>query len=153
MTSIIITVVISALLSMVGIGSSVAFNNLVSVTVVGLYASYLLAICLLFYRRVTHAIKSSSEFSETTAVVNNPGASLVWGPFRMPGLFGILVNAVAIVYLTVTFVFAFWPGAVPVTPASMNYSSLVFGAVVLFSLGYYINYGRHTYEGPVVNLD
>lgn len=148
-----VTVIISALLSLVGIGSTVAFNNLVSITVVGLYASYLMAICLLFYRRVTNQILSPSSALAYPNVVNTQGASLVWGPFRMPGIFGIIVNFIAIVYLTITFIFAFWPGTVVVTAETMNYSCLIFGGTVIFSIAYYVAYGRKTYQGPVINID
>jgi choline transport protein len=32
----------------------------------------------------------------------------------------------------------------------MNWSSLIYGAVVIFSICYYLVFGRHAYEGPVV---
>jgi hypothetical protein len=31
----------------------------------------------------------------------------------------------------------------------MNWNILIFGVVVLFSIGYYVAVGRHHYEGPV----
>ena len=35
----------------------------------------------------------------------------------------------------------------------MNYSSLMCGAVAIFSLVYYFVRGKKTYKGPVVELD
>jgi choline transport protein len=32
----------------------------------------------------------------------------------------------------------------------MNWSCLIYGVVVLFSICYYFVFGRHAYEGPVV---
>jgi hypothetical protein len=36
-----------------------------------------------------------------------------------------------------------------VTPESMNWSILVLGTVVIFSVGQYILHGRHAYQAPV----
>ena len=35
----------------------------------------------------------------------------------------------------------------------MNYSSLMCGAVAIFSIVYYIGWGKRTYTGPVVEID
>lgn len=35
----------------------------------------------------------------------------------------------------------------------MIYSSLVLGAMVIFSVGYYAVYGRKAYMGPVVEIE
>jgi choline transport protein len=36
---------------------------------------------------------------------------------------------------------------------TMNYSSLVFGAVALLSAVYYLGWGKRTYKGPVIEVD
>lgn len=66
---------------------------------------------------------------------NLPGSAgkLVWGPWRIPEPFGTGVNAFACVYLLIVFFFTFWPPATPVTPDTMNYSSLVMGFVAITS--------------------
>ena len=71
----------------------------------------------------------------------------------MPEPLGTIANFLACAYLFVVFVFTFFPPATPVTPATMNYSSLVMGAVAMVSTFYYWVWGRRTYRGPVVEVD
>ncbi|KAJ5544327.1 amino acid permease [Penicillium frequentans] len=94
--SIILTVLISTLLALINIGSSVALDDVLSMAVSGSYLSYLMVSILLFYRRIRGEIFQFQD-SEND-VFNVPGAKLVWGPFYCPGTWGILVNALAIIY-------------------------------------------------------
>jgi choline transport protein len=55
-----------------------------------------------------------------------------------------------VVFLLLVYVFAFFPLAAPVEAETMNWSCLIYGAVVMFSVCYYFVFGRHAYEGPVV---
>ena len=121
-TAVGITTTISALLALIGIGSSLAFNDIISISVVGLYASYLVAAILLLWRRVTGAIRPASESYNESAIVNAPNSTLTWGPFKMPPIIGALVNCVAVAYMIIIFLFAFWPPALPVGPSTMNYA-------------------------------
>ena len=131
---------------MISIGSSVAFNNVISLTISGLYSSYLICCVLLLWRRCTGGVGGTSR---------DPVGKLgmQWGPFRVPGLLGIAINVVACVFMIVIIFFSFWPPATPTTAESMNYSVLVFGAVVLFSLAYYVTIAHKTYVGPLVELE
>lgn len=88
--------------------------------------------------------------SALPALANTTGAELVWGPWHIPGVWGIINNVFACAYLTVVFIFSFWPPATPVAPASMNYSILVTGAVAVFSVIYYLVWARKEYDGPVI---
>lgn len=153
LTAVAITAFISVLLTLIGIGSSIAFNNIISITVVGLYASYLVAIVLLLWRRVTGAIRPVNESPLETTIINTPNATLTWGPFKMPHLLGIVVNVIAIVYTIIVFLFSFWPPMTPVVPSTMNFASLVFGFVVLGSVGWYVAVARKFYTGPVVEVE
>ncbi|CAG8980474.1 hypothetical protein HYALB_00013595 [Hymenoscyphus albidus] len=146
--SVAVTMTISFLLALITIGSATAFNVFVSLTVVGLFTSYLLAASLLLYRRCTGAIRLSSD--SPMDMVNTVNAPLVWGPWRLRGVFGIANNAFACIYLTIVLFFSFWPSATPVVAATMNYSSLMGGAVVLFAIAYYILHARKVYIGPVL---
>lgn len=80
------------------------------------------------------------------------GGRLVWGPWRVREPFGSLINAFACVYLIIVFIFSFFPPGIPVTPATMNYSCVVFGAVAIVSALYYIFVAHRTYTGPVVDM-
>ena len=66
------------------------------------------------------------------------------------GKAGICVNVSAIAYLIITTLFSFFPPELPVSKVNMNYSVLVFGAVVLLGMGFYFVRGRQIYTGPVV---
>ena len=77
---------------------------------------------------------------------------LAWGPFHLPGVFGVIVNSTAIVYVIIMLFFSFWPPSTPATPATMNYSVLVFGTVILFSILYYFLYAKKLYRGPFMEV-
>ena len=147
-TTILATSTISVLLSLIILGSSTAFNNIVSICVAGLSASYLLAIGLLLWRRTTGGIRNPLITDET--ITNTPGFDLTWGPWRMPGLLGPAVNAFAFVYVLIILFFSFWPPVTPITDTNMNYSILVTGVVIIFSVVWYLVGGRMDYKGPVV---
>lgn len=140
------------LVGLISLGSPLAFNDLLSLTISALYGSYLLACLGLLWRRVSGDIQ---PFREThTDLVNIPcsGEKLAWGPWHIPGLLGTAINAFACVYLIVIFFFSFWPTATPVTPSTMNYSVLLFGAVAMLSTVYYLLRGRKSFQGPAVEI-
>ncbi|KAL8811645.1 MAG: hypothetical protein Q9223_007490 [Gallowayella weberi] len=159
LVSILTTVTISCLLALINIGSSIAFNDVISLTINGIYTSYLLACSLLLYRRLTASIAPPNTYSSTPKIVTNGNngsdqgiINLTWGPFHLPGAFGVAVNTIGCVYMVIIIFFSFWPPTTPVTPATMNYSVLVTGSVVLFSVVYYWLYARKIYQGPLMEI-
>lgn len=142
---------ISVLLSLINVGSPMAFINITSLSISCLYASYLIAAILLLYRRTTKGFTLPAS-SDLPALANTTGAELVWGPFHLPGAFGIANNIFAICYLIVVGFFSFWPPLLSPTPASMNYSVLVSGSVAVFSVIYYLIRARKEYNGPVIEI-
>ncbi|KAI1311116.1 putative GABA permease [Xylaria venustula] len=145
--AVLVTVVISIILSLVNIGNSVAFNGVISISIAGLFGSYLIAASLLLYRRVTGAIRPRHDDDTLT---NTIGGNLTWGPWRVRGALGIANNAFSCAYLTYIFIFSFFPPVRDVTPQTFNWAVLGFGAVVAFSMVYYVAWARKTYTGPVV---
>ena len=145
-----VSVAVSVLLSLINIGSSTAFNDVIGLVTAGYYGSYLMASGLLLYRRCTGAIRAPASDESPNELVNNVGKTLVWGPWRIPGLCGVLVNGFACVYLTVALFFSFWPSEKPVTGKNMNYNVLVFGAVMIMAVVYYFVKGKREYNGPIV---
>ncbi|KAK5055085.1 hypothetical protein LTR84_012833 [Exophiala bonariae] len=120
-----------ALLGLINIGSTTAFNAIVSLSVVGLYTSYLIPVLLHAIRRVR-------------------GPQLKYGPFQL-GAFGLPLNIFAVIYSTFIVIFLFFPPYMPVTAQNMNYACVVFGFVVLFSIFWWFVRGRTTYSGPIHN--
>ncbi|KAK7423257.1 hypothetical protein QQZ08_009153 [Neonectria magnoliae] len=132
--AILVTTGFLMLLGLINIGSTTAFNAILSLAVVGLQISYLMPIVLVLWRRIT-----SPE-------------TLTWGPWRL-GKAGIAVNVVAAAYLTFTSIFALFPPYQPITPQNMNYASLVLGATLLFGLFYWPLRARKRYAGPLLETD
>lgn len=128
--SIAVTGTITCLLSLINIGSATVFNAIVSLTIAGFFGSYLLPFSLFLYHRT-----------------RNP-ERLRLGPWNL-GRYGPFVNGFALVWGIVVMFFSFWPTQVPTTAMTMNWSCLLYGAVVLFAIGFWFVHGKHVYKGPV----
>ena len=101
-----------------------------SLTVGAILSSYLISISCVALRRIRHQPLPHARWSL--------------------GRSGLACNILSLLFLLVVYIFAFFPLATPVTLQSMNWSILLYGAVIIFSAVYYLVYGRHAYEGPVV---
>jgi len=134
LVSIFITCLISCLLSLINIGSATVFNAVVSLTVAGFFGSYLLPFCLLLNTRIRHPER------------------LEFGPWKL-GRFGPWINGIAIAWSALVMFFSFWPTSVPVTPVNMNWSCVLWGAVVIFAGVFWVLHGRYVYKGPVIETD
>ncbi|KAF9731220.1 hypothetical protein PMIN06_009843 [Paraphaeosphaeria minitans] len=150
--SVVATAVIASVLALVNIGSSTAFNGIISVSIAGLFSSYLLVAGLLLYRRCTGGIVPASSVS-ISSPSEHESAKVVWGPWRIPGVLGIANNVFACVYLFFVLFFSFWPSFAAVTPQNMNWSILVTGFVAIFSGLYYMIWAKKTYHGPIVEVE
>ncbi|KAE8419508.1 putative amino acid permease [Aspergillus pseudocaelatus] len=148
--SIILTVVVSAMLALINIGSSVALDAIVSMAVSALYLSYLMVSILLLYRRIRGDISLYNHSGDD--VVNVPGAKLAWGPFQCQGVWGIAINAFAVVYIMIVVFFSFWPSEMHPSVESMNWSVLGTGGSSFLAIGYYFARARHIYTGPIREL-
>lgn len=126
-----VSALINALLGLINIGSTVAFNAIISLLSAGLFSSYLITMGLLIRKRLV-------------------GEPMYFGPWTL-GRLGLPVNLFAFTYTLIVMVFSFFPPAQPVTAQSMNWSCAVFGGVVIFGLIYYAIFGRHQYQGPVID--
>ena len=127
--SIAITVIISLLLALINIGSSTAFNAIVSLSVVSVLASYMIPIVLIVRRRI---LKEPIRF----------------GPWKM-GRYGMVANIVGLIYAVVAFFFAFFPETAVVDAVDMNWACLVWGAAMLFCVFWYAVRARRYYKGPI----
>lgn len=117
------------LLGLLNIASTTAFQAILSLTVVGLYVSYLMPIVLLLYRR-----QCTPEIIKL-------------GPWRL-GRFGTVTNLLSILYLICTSTFLLFPISQPVSPKNMNYASVVLGGVIIFITIDWIFRARKIYTGP-----
>lgn len=150
MYSVLLTTSISWLLALINIGSSVALNDVLSMAVSGLYSSYLIVSSLLLIRRIRGDISLYNDNDDE--IVNFPGKKLVWGPFHVPGIWGILVNAFAVIYIVIVIFWSFWPTEMNPSVTDMNYSVVGWGGVLLLATLYYLVRARRIYTGPVVEV-
>ena len=168
MVAVALVTIVPALLALIHIGSPSVFEDVVSLSTSGLYASYLIPCSLLLWRRTTgrmepHVPDSDDGEGYVNYVLENEqskGAEadvaqphLRWGPWRLPGLLGIINNVYAIVYILFVLFWSFWPPDFPATPQNMNYSVLVTGVVIIFSVVYYYLKGKSSYMGPLIERE
>jgi choline transport protein len=145
------TTFIACLLALINIGSFTAFNDVLSLGLTGFYSTYLAASGLLLWRRCTGGVESPNPNNINAPLTGKD--RLVWGPWRLPGVLGIVNNAFACGYMLVILVFSLFPATTPTTLATMNYAVLVTAVVVLFSVFYYFVWGRKWYKGPVIEIE
>jgi choline transport protein len=120
----------TSLLSLINIGSTTAFNALLSLATIGFYFSYGIPILMFSIRR----------FSRDRPIE--------FGPWNM-GRLGLAVNILAMAFCTFLIIFLPFPVILPVTAQNMNYASVVFIGVILFSLVDWVIRGRKRYTGPI----
>lgn len=124
----------SVLISLIDLGSSDAFNAILSLAAVAQMATYSLSIGCVLYRRVTapHLLPRTS-----------------WSL----GRWGVAVNAIGVAYSTFVWVFMFFPASLPVAANSMNYAVVMFFGVAVISVLYFVVRARMTYFGPVTKVE
>ncbi|KAI1313257.1 amino acid transporter [Xylaria venustula] len=149
--SVAVTTTISVLLALINIGSSTAFNIIVSLTINGFYGTYFVGNSLILWRRITGQIRPYNRGE--TGLTNISHDNLSWGPTRIPEPLGTIVNAFGCVYLLIVLFFSFWPTVINPTPDTMNWSSLLFGVTLIFSIVYYVVWAKKVYSGPVLEID
>jgi choline transport protein len=131
LNAVFVSFVVTCLLSLINLGSAVAFNAIVSLTVGAILSSYIISISCVALRKIRK---------------DHPLPRARWSL----GKAGLTVNIIAVLFLLLIFVFAFFPLGTPVTPETMNWSSLIYGTIVVFAVVYFFVHGRKVYEGPVV---
>lgn len=129
-----VTCICSVCLALIYLGSPVAFYAITSLLTVALLQCYCLSIGCLLWRRIRHP------------------ETLPRARFSL-GKFGIPINALAVTYALWAFFWSFWPQYYPVTAATFNWSSVIFVAVLLVAVIYYIAVGRKRYTGPVALVE
>ncbi|KAK5687105.1 hypothetical protein LTS10_001242 [Elasticomyces elasticus] len=131
LNAVLVSFIVTCLLSLINLGSSVAFNAIVSLTVGAILSSYIISMSCVALRRIRK---------------DKPLPPARWSL----GRYGLPINIAAVLFLLVIYVFAFFPLGTPVAVETMNWSSLIYGFIVVFAIVYFFIYGRKVYEGPVV---
>ena len=121
----------ATLLSMIYIGSPVAFYAMTSLLTVALLQCYSLSIGCFLWRRFTHP------------------ETLPKARFSL-GKFGPAINTAAVLYSLWAFFWSFWPQTYAPTAADFNWASPIFTTVLLMAGLYFVLLGRKRYVGPVM---
>ncbi|KFY54687.1 hypothetical protein V496_07200 [Pseudogymnoascus sp. VKM F-4515 (FW-2607)] len=123
--------VIQMLLGFLYLGSSTAFNAVLSMAILGMYASYILPIIYM----TLYGRKLGSH---------RPG------PFTLGKIGGMVANVIAIAWLAFAMVFSVFPNSQTVTSVDMNYCVVVMGGWLFLGGLYYFWSGRKQYNGPAI---
>ncbi|KAK0362691.1 hypothetical protein LTR59_014807 [Friedmanniomyces endolithicus] len=119
--------VLTTVLLCIYVGNTIAFNALVG--------SYVL-------------LSSSSYIAAILPNLLTERKNIIYGPFHMKGALGFIMEFIACAYMTVWFVIYCFPPALPVTAATMNWSSLIWGGLtILVTLWWFVS-ARKGYKGP-----
>ena len=123
-----LTFVITCLLSLIPLGSQIAFNIITSLSSISIFASYWTAI----------ACRLANRFS----------AQPIKPPRWNLGQAGIVVNILALLFLTLGIAMLCFPAAPGPTAASFNWTVVIFSGVTILAIVYYVAYGRRVYISP-----
>lgn len=125
-----VSLVITICLSMINIGSTVAFNAIASLGVASLLSSYIISFSCLILKRYR-------------------GESLPHARWSL-GKHGMWINVVSVMFLLLLFVMSFFPLATPVDLTTMNWNVVIYCSAIIFAIGFYFIRGKNAYAGPVV---
>jgi choline transport protein len=120
---------LAAILCLINLGSSLAFNIIVSLAVIGILSTYILSIGCLLLKRIR----------------NEPLPPARWSL----GKLGLPINVFAVLYCGFIILFGCFPTTYPVTLDTANWAPLVWAAVIVFSVVVYWVHGRRHYTPPV----
>lgn len=119
-----------ALLGLINLGSTTAFNAMVSLALLGQYTTYLLPTIFILGRRISNK------------------KSIPFGPWEL-GRWGIPINVITIAFSLITIAFNVLPPFFPVTATNMNYAGVVFGAALIICAILWFLQGQNHYAGPI----
>jgi amino acid transporter len=120
-------------LSLINLGSTLAFNSLISLPLIALYISYFVPIALLTVRQIA-------------------GRHPKYGPFQL-GRMSIPVKLCAMVYLVYVIIFVAFPASKPVTSLTMNYASPILIGFFFIAMVDWVFRGRKKFNVPTATLE
>lgn len=131
--SVYITSVVAGILCLINLGSSLAFNIIVSLTLLALLSTYMISIGCVLRKRL----------------LGEPLPPARWSL----GRWGIPINAFGFFYSGFVIVFSCFPPGLPVTVDTANWAPLVWVSVIVLSWVVYLVHGRRHYTAPVVFVE
>ena len=121
--------VICFILSLIYIGSSTAFNAIMSLVAIALHVSYVLPIGFILLRKIC-------------------GPPIAYGPFKL-GRWGGPINLFSLVYLLFVIIWIPFPTELPVTASNMNYAGPILLIVIFGAIADWVISGHKRFRFPV----
>lgn len=128
-----LTIVVVVVFGLIDLGSTSAFNAIISASVVALGLTYGIPVLI-------NCMRGRRMLPESRA-------------FVMPEWLAWSANIIGIVYVILTTVLFVFPPDLPVTGDNMNYCIVAFAIVLLISMIQWFVDGRKNYKGPKVDID
>lgn len=128
-----LTVSLVIIFGCIFLGSSSAFNAIISASVVALGVSYGIPIAI-------NCLRGRNMLPESRA-------------FKLKGPIGWILNLIGLAYVTVTSVLFLFPPALPATGSNMNYCVVVFFIILVISIIQWFVDGKKNYSGPRINIE
>ncbi|KAK5119709.1 hypothetical protein LTR85_007285 [Meristemomyces frigidus] len=127
--AVMLTSFVTMLLLLIPIGSATAFNDILSLAIVGLYFSYTTPPLFIFMQRL-----NGDEIAPSAYAL---------------GRWGVWINGAASVYGLFIIIWLCFPTELPVTATTMNWSGPIMGFIIIFALIDWMFRGRHKFAVPV----
>jgi choline transport protein len=131
--SVYLTSIVAGILCLINLSSTVAFNIIISLTLLALLSTYMISIGCVLYKRIL-------------------GDELPKARWTL-GKFGLAINAFAFVYSGFVIIFCCFPVSLPVNTSNANWAPAVWVGVILLSGFVYVVHGKKHYTPPVVFVE
>ncbi|GAD97230.1 GABA permease GabA [Paecilomyces variotii No. 5] len=127
-----VTTALVIIFGLIFLGSSSAFNAIVSASVVALDISYGIPIAI-------NVIRGRKMLPAR--------------PWKLHPVFAWVANLISLAYIILTTVLFLFPPELPATGSNMNYCVAAFGIIIVISLIQWIVDGRKNFTGPRINVE
>ncbi|PSS18533.1 hypothetical protein M430DRAFT_101790 [Amorphotheca resinae ATCC 22711] len=131
LNALILTVLLDVIFGCIFLGSSSAFNAIISASVVALGISYAIPIAV-------NCLRGRTMLGER--------------PFVLSPVLGWTANIIGIIYVLVTTVLFVFPPTLPVTGSNMNYCIVAFAIVIIIATIQWFVDGKKNFHGPHIDL-
>jgi len=132
LNALILTLILDVIFGCIFLGSSSAFNAILSASVVALGLSYGIPIAI-------NCLRGRKMLGPR--------------PFVLPGPLGWIANLIGIVYVIITTVLFVFPPELPVTGSNMNYCIVAFAIVIIIATIQWFVDGKKNFSGPQIDLE
>ena len=129
--AILLAFVVQIALNSIYFGTLTGFNTVISIATEGFYLSYAMPLLA----------RILSWFTGDAKVLS--------GPFNL-GRYGMMINAIGLVFLVFTSITFNFPTLAPVDSENMNYTSAAIGIIGLISIVTWVISGRKAFTGPQI---